>query len=232
MKSACTFQDAPLTNRFSEPVFVFLAYLLAKFSVLSMTDPFPVDRRFLVVAIFSTFSAAVGAVLAGIWVNRGNGGLIIGRVRLTGAQLAMCIGGGILIALAAYPLATLVPPSGPANPLLAKAFLDKGPAILLAWSASLIIGAPIGEEMVFRGAIQGYLSRRIRTPIAIVGAALLFLLIHVPQLDGYWPAMVAIFGLGIVAGTARVRTGSLLGAMVVHAAYNSVTLAFVLFGRC
>jgi len=115
--------------------------------------------------------------------------------------------------------------------MLAKAFLNKGPAILLAWMAGILIVAPAGEEMVFRGAIHSYLSARIGSRTAIFVAALLFVLIHVPQLDGYWPAMLGIFGLGVVAGVARELTGSLLGAVLVHVAYNSVTMASVLAGR-
>lgn len=220
-----------VANRISEPVFVLLAYFLAQFSVLSMSEHFPGEHPILAAAIVSTFSAGCAAVLAGIWIDRVNGGHFIGRARPSGAQLAACVCGGILASFAIYPIVLAVPDVGPVNPMLAKAFLDKGPAILLGWMTGILIAAPIGEEMVFRGAIQGYLSRRIGTGAAIVAAASAFLLIHLPQLDGYWPAMLGILGLGIVAGIARAWTGSLLGAVLVHVAYNSVTMAFVLFGR-
>lgn len=231
MDSMLGHQNGVRDLRLSEPVFVFLAYLLAQFSILAISDHFPGDHPLLVATIFSTFSAACAAVLAGTWIDRTNGGLVLGKKRLSSVQLAICVGGGILTCLAVYPLLVAFPSSGPADPLLAKAFLDKGPAILLAWMASMLVVGPIGEEMVFRGALLGYLSTRIGTTAAIVVAALLFLLIHLPQLNGYWPAMLAILGLGIAAGAARAKTGSLLGAIVVHIAYNSVVMAFVLAGR-
>lgn len=231
MNSTSGRQHAAPANRFSEPLFVFLAYLLAQFSVLSMSEHFPGDHPLLVATISSTLSAALAAVLAGAWIDRANGGRFVGRARLSSMQVAMCICGGALASLAIHPIVLAVPYVGPVNPMLAKAFLDKGPAILLGWMTGILIAAPIGEEMVFRGAIQGYLSRRIGTGAAIVAAASAFLLIHLPQLDGYWPAMLGILGLGIVAGIARAWTGSLLGAVLVHVAYNSVTMAFVLFGR-
>lgn len=231
MNLTCDHQGAAPANRFSEPVFVILAYLFAQFSVLSMTERFPGDHPLLVATIFSTLSAAFAAVLAGAWLDRTNGGRFVGRKRLSGVQLAICICSGLLTSIAVYLLVLAFPSYVSTNPLLAKAFQDKGPAILLGWIATLLVIAPIGEEMVFRGAIQGYLSSRIGTGVAIITSAFLFLLLHLPQLDGYWPAMLAILGLGLVAGIARARTGSLLGAIAVHIAYNSVVMAFVLGGR-
>lgn len=231
MNSMLGHQNVVRDQRLSEPVFVFLAYLLVQFSILAISDHFPGDHPVLIATIFSTFSATFAAVLAGMWINRTNGDLYIGRMRLSAIHLVICVAGGILTSLAVYPLLMAIPSSGPADPLLAKAFLDKGPAMLLAWMASVLVVGPIGEEMVFRGALLGYLSARIGTAAAIVVAALLFLLLHLPQLDGYWPAMLAILGLGLVAGIARVKTGSLLGAIAVHIAYNSVVMAFVLGGR-
>jgi membrane protease YdiL (CAAX protease family) len=212
-------------------VFVFLVYLFGKFSVLSMTDRLPVEHPLLVATIIATFGGACAAVLAGTWVNRRNGGLLIGRMRLAAIQWAYCVGGGVLTLLAACTLVIWAPEPSSTNPLFAKAFLDKGPAILMWWMATLLVAAPIGEEMVFRGAFQGYLARRIGTGAAIIVAALLFLIVHLPQLDGYWPAMVSILGLGIAAGIARAKTGSLMGAIAVHISYNSAVMAFVLAGR-
>ena len=142
-----------------------------------------------------------------------------------------CVCSAIVAAIAPGFLMMAVPHTGPVNPMLAQAFMGKGSLILLGWMMTTVFMAPIGEEMVFRGAIQGYLSGRIGTGFAIAVSALLFLLVHLPQLDGYWPAMLAILGLGIVAGIARARTGSLLGAIAVHISYNSVVMAFVLANR-
>ncbi len=231
MNSTFRHRDVVFANRLSEPVFVILAYLLAQFSILSISEYFPGDHPILIASISSIFGASIAAILAGTWIDRSNGGRFIGRTKLSGAQFAMCVCGGVVASVVAHTIVLAFPDVGPANPMLAKAFLNKGPAILLAWMASILIVAPVGEEMVFRGAIYGYLSARIGSRIAIFVAALLFVLIHVPQLDGYWPAMLGIFGLGIVAGVAREWTGSLLGAVLVHVAYNSVTMVSVIAGR-
>lgn len=181
--------------------------------------------------LFATFSAAIAAVAAGTWVDRSSAGRFIGVRRISGTAFVGCVCSAIVAAVVPGFVMMAVPHIGPINPLLAQAFIGKGPLLLLGWMATILLVAPVGEEMVFRGAIQGYLSSRIGTGVAIVMSALLFLLLHLPQLDGYWPAMLAILGLGLTAGIARARTGSLLGSITVHIAYNSVVMAFVLTGH-
>ena len=56
---------------------------------------------------------------------------------------------------------------------------------------------------------------------------LLFVL-HLFEAGGYWPAVVSILLLSVVTLVARLRTGSVVAAMAVHAAYNA-TLAVVAF---
>ena len=231
MESAQERSKAVIPNRASEPVFVFLAYLFAQFVVLSAGEHFPGDNPLLVAAIFSTFSAALGAVAAGLWIDRANGHQFVGRINPRIDQLMACVGAGFAAGLVVYFLTSVFPNAGSADPMLAKAFLDKGPAILLGWMVTILVVAPIGEEMVFRGAIQGHLARRVGSSASVVVSALLFLLIHMPQLGGYWPAMLAIFGLGVTAGIARVKTRSLLGAIVTHVSYNSVMMIFVITGN-
>ena len=121
--------------------------------------------------------------------------------------------------------------SGPANPMLAQTYLEGGIAILIAWSVSLIFIAPLSEELICRGFILPALSRKLGVAPAVVLAAALFLLAHLPQIDGYWVAALGIFSLGIVAGVMRVRTGSLFGAIAVHAGYNAAPITHMLWAQ-
>ena len=139
-----------------------------------------------------------------------------------------CVIGAVLVAFGGDWITSAVPDTGPVNPLLAAAYMDKGLAIQLWWIVGTILVVPIGEEMVFRGALQPYLATRIGNGFAILLAALCFVAMHLSQLDGYWPAMVAIFSLGVAAGVARWRTGSLYGAILVHVAYNSTVMVSIL----
>ena len=231
MNSQCRPRQSVPTGKFSEAVFVFAAYLSTQFFVLAMSDHLPGNHPIVLATLASVWCAAIAAVAAGTWINRVNGGRVIGRTRVSGLQGIACIIGGVLVSSGAHWITLAVPDTGPVNPLLAAAYMDKGLAIQLWWIVGTILVVPIGEEMVFRGALQPYLATRIGNGFAILLAALCFVAMHLSQLDGYWPAMVAIFSLGVAAGVARWRTGSLYGAILVHVAYNSTVMVSVLGGQ-
>lgn len=81
--------------------------------------------------------------------------------------------------------------------------------------------APIVEEMMFRGAIQGYLMRRCSNAwTGIIITSLIFGAIHMnPQ------QMVYATLLGIILGWIYYRTRSLLPVIVGHVLNNSIAVA-------
>ena len=89
--------------------------------------------------------------------------------------------------------------------------------LALLWFA-VVVAAPIGEEVLFRGFIfRGW----HRTPndawTAIVVTAALFALLHV-QCD--WFVIGQVFGFGLFLGWMRWATGSTLLTMLLHALIN------------
>lgn len=97
------------------------------------------------------------------------------------------------------------------------------------WSMLLAagIGAPIAEEVLFRGLIYGTLARSPlgRAPSAVLSAAAWAGLHTNYSLYG----VIAITLIGIYLAMLRDRTGSLVAPIACHAAYNSLimlTLAF------
>lgn len=91
----------------------------------------------------------------------------------------------------------------------------KDPWIL--WLA-LMVGAPLSEELFFRGfLIKGLSGCALRWYGAVMISAATWALIHV-QYGFYDVAMV--FCLGLVLGTARVKTGSTLLTMGLHSLVN------------
>jgi membrane protease YdiL (CAAX protease family) len=81
------------------------------------------------------------------------------------------------------------------------------------------------EELVFRGVVQTRLAERYAAPIAILVAAVLFLLIHVPGWmilaipTNAWTA-TSIFLIGVICGGLRHWSGSLWPAVAAHWANN------------
>jgi len=98
----------------------------------------------------------------------------------------------------------------------------------MLWVA-LIIAAPLFEETFFRGFLLRGLAASFMGPIgAVLVTAVLWALIHT-QYDAY--DRTIIFCLGLLLGAARVRTGSLLVPLGLHAAMNlEATIETALFG--
>jgi len=121
---------------------------------------------------------------------------------------------------------------GLAAVLLSRLFPSKPPfdvSRFTPWMICLffVVGAPIQEEIIFRGLIQSMLERGWTLTFSVRGGSLssavvftaaLFGIIHL----GSGAAVVAgAIVLGLVAGELRRRSGSLLPAVIVHALFNA-----------
>ena len=87
--------------------------------------------------------------------------------------------------------------------------------------------APFFEELVFRGFFYPVFERLWGMLTAVTLSALLFALIHAPQLSGAWPEMVAILLVGTVLSYARGKTGSLVPPYLLHVGYNTTLFTFL-----
>ena len=130
----------------------------------------------------------------------------------------------VFIFTAMYVLNLLIEQVGIPN-TLEDTFLDMSRNPLGVISMALL--APILEEFLFRGAIQGYLSANGSKPwVAITIASLIFGVIHMN------PAQIPFaFLLGMMFGWLYYRTGSLLPGIVGHILNNSIaTLGMIHYG--
>jgi membrane protease YdiL (CAAX protease family) len=90
----------------------------------------------------------------------------------------------------------------------------------LAWAVLAVLVAPVSEELVFRGVLYTGLARSWRPPVAAVVTTVAFTAFHATEIRGYWPAWLAIGFVGALTLRARVRSGSLVPGIVLHATYN------------
>lgn len=85
---------------------------------------------------------------------------------------------------------------------------------------AIVIMAPIVEELLFRGAIEGYLLRKWKHPAgAIVFSSLVFGVVH-----GNWVQAPFAFVIGLALGWMYYRTGSLLPGILMHFVNNSTAV--------
>lgn len=86
-----------------------------------------------------------------------------------------------------------------------------------------VVQTGFAEEFFFRGLIAGSLARRLPFPWANLLQALVFLAPHLLLLTvapEAWGLLPLIFAAALVLGWLRIRSGSILGPWIVHAAGN------------
>jgi membrane protease YdiL (CAAX protease family) len=95
-------------------------------------------------------------------------------------------------------------------------------AWLLALLAVVVIGAPLVEELLYRGLLQGAFVRRVDDVLAVVVVAGWFAIIHFRPVE--YPGL---FVVGLVLGTCALVTRRLGLGIVTHAAFNATGLVWV-----
>ncbi len=108
-----------------------------------------------------------------------------------------------------------------------RLFENREAALLLAGFGILV--APLVEEVIFRGFLFGAVERSWGVRPAVWTTAVLFGAIHVPQLRGGEPHVLAIFVVGLVLSWVRGRTGSLAPPYYMHLAYNTSLFVLLYF---
>jgi len=90
---------------------------------------------------------------------------------------------------------------------------------------SVVVGAPIAEELAFRGFVYGGLRRRFTVPVAALLSGLLFSLAH-----GQLGLIVPLTLTGAILALVYERTGSIWTSMSLHVLVNFVSLVVLVAG--
>jgi CAAX protease family protein len=85
-----------------------------------------------------------------------------------------------------------------------------------------ILAAPLFEEIIFRGFLFKVLFDIKGGGTAVSVTAILFALLHVPQLWGSWAGVALIFVVGYVLSFVRWRSNSLIPSFIIHTSYNAM----------
>ncbi|CAB4876976.1 unannotated protein [freshwater metagenome] len=197
-------------------------------------------------ASLAMIGASVGAVvivgsLAG-WVGlagwpmmatrlRGNGPRIDLGLSLSWREARLGVGVG-LVALFAAAIVTAISAAvfgefdSTAGDLAREMQGEGNRLAMIAFGLAIVVGAPIAEELAFRGLLFASLRKRGVGPVAtVVLTAVAFSLFH------FEPVRIAVLlTIGLILGAARARSGSLGVSIVAHAVNNAPGAIFVILG--
>lgn len=98
---------------------------------------------------------------------------------------------------------------------------DGASALLLI--VVVAIGAPIVEELFYRGLLQRPLAARFSDGPVLVGVAAVFAVVHFRPVE-----FPGLFVFGLVLGFAALRTRRLGPAIAIHMGFNATALALVM----
>lgn len=191
------------------------------------------DAPFALIVIVGGLLGWVGLAgwpLYATW-RRGNGPRIDLGLRLTwGDVRAGVIGGLVSLAAAAVVTMLLIRLLGAFNSTAGEAasrLVDEGdrPAVIV-FALMIMIGAPIAEELGFRGLLFGAVRKRgVGVWWTVVISAVVFSLFH---LEPTRIPLLLVVGLGL--GVVRARTGSTGASIIAHMVVNGPGSLFLLLG--
>jgi hypothetical protein len=87
---------------------------------------------------------------------------------------------------------------------------------------AVVVGAPLVEELIYRGLLQGAFTRRLSEWIGVVVVALWFAIVHFQPVE-----TPGLFAVGLVLGVCALRARRLGLSVVAHMAFNATGLILV-----
>ena len=202
---------------------------LSAFAVMAVMGVQPAPSLLVMLSIVLTQGVSFGGVaLAYLVLRRGKVSVPLRWPSLR--DLQWMVGGSALALLAMLAggiVVTLLGLDAGAHQMRELGFADPEIFMLLIPLSFLLIGP--GEELLFRGVVQGRLRQAFGAGAAVSIAAVVFAAIHIVALTG--PLSVRLTGVAVlvlpslVFGISYERTRNIAVPAVIHGAYNATLLA-------
>lgn len=153
---------------------------------------------------------------------------LVGWTPTSAKTLAVAASIGLTLSLLmVFVLIPLFPPTPEqASGYLAQAAATPG-LIRLGWAILAVGIAPPVEEFLYRGVLLAGFTESWGPAIAATAVTSLFVVLHMVEVQTYWPGLAGIALMAIAALQVRRGTGSLGPAIALHAAYNIVPVVAV-----
>jgi len=161
---------------------------------------------------------------------RGNGPVIDLGLRLTWRDVGWAALGGVVALLTAGVAASVtqlfVPDLTSTAADAAGEIQDSGRLVIVTFALMVMVGAPIVEELFFRGLFYGAVRKAgVSALWTIVITATVFAGFHIEPLRFF-----VLLPTGLVLGWVRWKTGSTAAAMVTHGVVNAPGAVLLLLG--
>jgi membrane protease YdiL (CAAX protease family) len=183
---------------------------------------------------------ALGLSEAGLWIGLLGAVIVVSRRYGSGSVVQDYgfrfrwndLGWGLLLAFVARVLTAVIGVvvllasgrlhSGRSASGLGTGALDT--SVLVVLCVALVVGAPLVEELFFRGLMLRSLQTRVATPVAVGAQAVLFSACHALTTSGIGliTELLSTLMFGLLAGAVVVRFRRLGPTMVAHAFFNAV----------
>jgi membrane protease YdiL (CAAX protease family) len=177
----------------------------------------PTNGWGLIVATSIPWIGLAGWPIYAAW-RKGNGLRLDFGFLATRAQIRMGLFGGLVAVTVGLVLAKLSENFfGDISSTAGDLALDQNGLVLLVFALMIMFGAPVVEEIAFRGLLFSALVKaRISAVAAVFISAAVFAMFH------FEPSRILIlFAIGLVLGEIRRRTGSTLASVATHFMVNA-----------
>lgn len=117
----------------------------------------------------------------------------------------------------------------PDRPSPFEELLRSSPSIRIATVVLAIIGAPLVEEIVYRGVLFSGLRKRLSGTATVLAVTVIFVSVHVPQYLGAWRSIAGLTLLSLALTIVRARTSSVLPSFLIHLVNNMIASVALIF---
>lgn len=134
---------------------------------------------------------------------------------MSAGEALICLGGGICFAITVYGVLSLLPIPEAAMDAYSSALSQSISGSIPEKLLSVVIFAPVAEELLFRGIIYGSFKSTSRRFVAVAASCVIFGMMHQ---DPLW--MIYAFAVALGLTLALDAHGTLIAPMLLHIAFN------------
>jgi uncharacterized protein len=210
-----------------------LSLVAASVAVLPFVSHNKLPKHLEVDAAVTSLLAQTGAVIAYLVfaARKGLGSLTRDFGLRVRARDGLWFVGGFVLSIASGALIAPIVSAGHlhnSSQDVVRLFQEARGVETVLFALAVLIVAPVGEELLFRGVLLRGLVRRTTPAVAIWGSALAFALVHVILDPGAGFAVPALLLLGLISGYRALKTGDLSQSILLHAGFNLLAVLQIL----